>query len=166
MNFIKIICLSLILSTINSGYDSTAHRFEDCSRTIFTWTDAGNSKHYETNKVVASSANDCKNREILDYKDAYYYPGASDDVKFNRHASHCCYMTFDNIKGNVYNYDSKGRQTVELEGFCVELHEGEYKNIKEYINYLYLDKKYLNLKIDCNSYYLKFGFLSLILFLF
>lgn len=166
MNFIKIISLALILSTIYSGYDSTSHLIEDCTRTIFTYTDSINNKQYVTNSVAASSADDCKSREVLQYRDRYYYPGASDDDKIEKYHSNCCYITYDNIKGKVKNYDSKGKQTVDLEGYCIELHEGEYKNIKEYINYLYYNQGYLNVKIDCNSYYLKFGFLSLILFLF
>lgn len=135
---------------------------------------------------IASKADDCKNRKTRPYSyGKYYYDSQKDDERTETFQAHCCYITYDGMDKYVFNkleykYDKDkatynsyyGYDLDDLEvsnkegikGMCIALTDLEYDNIKHYITNLQLDDARMkNLKIDCNSYNLKFFILNLIL---
>lgn len=89
--------------------------------------------------ITPSKAEDCKDDSIPStMKEKYDF-------------THCCYKELENLDG--------GKS-------CTLLTTRQYKNIGKYIKLTEEQNDYdYKMKIDCNSYYLKFYLLSLILFL-
>ena len=72
-------------------------------------------------------------------------------------------------KYNKEKFDTELTKKEGIKGVCIPLTDLEYNNIKEYMLHKFMleDGKYTNLKIDCNSYNLKFFILNIfLLFLF
>lgn len=113
-------------------------------------------------KFEAKSANDCKDRTILEYNDYYYSSGELAEYKIKTFYTHCCYVTYDRIKDDK-EYDDEGK-AYSIEGFCKRLTDSQYENIKDFILANEFNKERNNMKIDCDSTFLKIGFLSLLLF--
>ncbi len=68
----------------------------------------------------------------------------------------------DYTKKKDSNRNSNGDK-VGYAASCIELTDSEYDNIGDYINYLQFSENLNGVKIDCNSYYLHLGLLSLLL---
>lgn len=157
MNFIKVISLIFVISYIYSAY-------EDCLYYETKYKLSG--IELETNNsFVPSSADDCKNRKLLEYERRYYY-SLDDDDKIKAYKTHCCYYTYEGMEEDTkkkgYNRNSNGDK-VGYAASCIELTDSQYDNIQSYINYLQFDSHRNGVKIDCNSYYLHLGLLSLLL---
>ena len=156
MNFIKLISLLFVLSFIYSEYD-------DCTYTEISYK-IGNTELKHNNSFVASSADDCKDRTLLEYE-RYYYTSKDDDDKIKTYKTHCCYYTYEGMeeytKRNGRNLNSKGDK-VGYAGTCIELTDSQYDNIQDYINYMQFNLDKNGVKIDCNSYYLQLGLLILL----
>ena len=157
MNFIKVISLIFVISYIYSAY-------EDCTNSEIKYK--LNGLEQETNNTfVASSADDCKGRKILEYNVNYYYT-QNDDDKIKTYKTHCCYYTYEGMEDDTKkispNINSNGDK-VGYAGSCIELTDSQYDNIQNYINYLQFRYDRNGAKIDCNSYYLHLGLLTLLL---
>lgn len=88
-------------------------------------------------KLTPSNADDCKDDSIL-------------ETDKNLDYTHCCLYERENLDVKT----------------CRKLTTRQYKNIGNYIKMLEEGNDYnYKLKIDCNSFHLKFYLLSLILFL-
>ena len=85
--------------------------------------------------VSASSVNECVDRISQSYKNSGY---------------HCCL--------------EQGKKNGVLKSICSYLTEEKYDNIKDYIGDI-KDAGYKDVSVDCKSYYLQIGILSLLLFL-
>lgn len=162
MNFYNIFAFVLLISAIFC-------EFNDCTRTEITISPDGGTSFAQNVTYSPSSADDCKNRKVLEYDDRYYYISnikEEDKIDYKTYNTHCCYMTYDGINYHSRTTNSKGK-SVEINGYCTQLTDAEYDNIGEYIKYYQTAGKIFlpNLKIDCNSFYLKLGLLSLILFI-
>ena len=83
-----------------------------------------------------SDADDCKDELLSDTQKKLDY-------------KHCCFKEEE-------NNESSGKS-------CIAITTRQYEHIGKYIKYLEEDYEY-KIKIDCNSSYLKFYLLSLILF--
>ena len=89
MNFIKVISLIFVISYIHSAY-------EDCEYSEFTYKLNG-IEIKTNNSFVASSADNCKDRKILEY-DKNYYRYQDDDYKIKTYKIHCCYYTYEGME--------------------------------------------------------------------
>ena len=155
----------------NSPYDSDHKRYDPKD---------GNPVYQDTKfpanfTFVASKADDCKNRKLRPYTDnRYFYDSQKDDERDETFYTHCCYYTYDEMDKYEYNkveyefdkdnYDTKLKTKEGYKGACIALTDLEYNNIKEYKLHMELNSgRYKNLKIDCNSYYLQFFILNLLL---
>ena len=156
MNFIKVITLLFAICYIHSEYN-------DCVNTEFSYKVDGQEKK-TNNTFVPSSADDCKNRKVLEYET--YYNDPDEPTKIKTYNSHCCYFTYEGMEEDTkyddYNLNSDGKK-VGYAASCIELTDSQYDNIQDYVNYLQFGYNRNGVKIDCNSYYLQFGLLSLIL---
>lgn len=162
MNFYNAFPFVLLISTIFC-------EFNDCTRTEITITPDGIPSYTDNVTYSPSSADDCKNRKVLEYKDHYYLLSnvkEENKILYKTYNTHCCYVTYDGMNYQERTTNSKGN-SVEMNGRCEALTDAEYDNIADYVKYLQTEgKNFLpNLKIDCNSFYLKLGLLSLILFI-
>jgi len=86
-------------------------------------------------EIGASSVNECVDKISQSYKNSGY---------------HCCLQ--------------KGKKGDNTKTICRYLTEDEYDNIKDYIGDI-KDAGYKDVSVDCKSYYLQIGILSLLLFL-
>ena len=113
---------------------------------------------------IASSADDCKGRNILKTEKRY-------DADVDTNHEYCCFYTYDNMEKYEKDYigtnskDGKVESQYDsIKGKCISLTKYQYDNIKDYIFYEQLrDNDIKNLKIDCSSYNIEFFILSLVL---
>ena len=162
MYFYNIFAFVLLISAIFC-------EFNDCTRTEITISPDGGTSFTQNVTYSPSSVDDCKNRKVLEYDDKYYNlinVKEENKILYKTYNTHCCYMTYDGINYKERTTNSKGN-SVEMNGICVELTDALYDNIGDYVKYSQTEGKNFmpNLKIDCNSFYLKLGLLSLILFI-
>lgn len=156
MNFIEVISLLLAISYIHSEYN-------DCETTEISYKEDGQ-EYTRNNTFVPSSADDCKNRKVLEYHT--YYDNKGEPIKIKTYKTRCCYYTYEGMEEDTkyrdYNLNSDGKE-VGYGSSCIELTDSQYDNIQNYVNYIQFGDDRNGVKIDCNSYYLQFGLLSLIL---
>ena len=156
MNFIEVISLLLAISYIHSEYN-------DCETTEISYKEDGQ-EYKRNNTFVPSSADDCKNRKVLEYHT--YYDNKGEPIKIKTYKTRCCYYTYEGMEEDTkyrdYNLNSDGKE-VGYGSSCIELTDSQYDNIQDYVNYIQFGDDLIGVKIDCNSYYLQFGLLSLIL---
>ena len=74
----------------------------------------------------------------------------SDEQKKDLKKTHCCFFQSDN----------------QLDPKCISLTETQYDNIDDFIEYNEILWGYVNVKINCNSFYYKCGIFYVVLFLF
>ena len=86
-------------------------------------------------EVVASTVDECRDKISQEYKNSGY---------------HCCLQ--------------KGTKDGVQKSICRYLTEEDYADIKDYIGDI-KDGGYTDVSVDCKSYYLQLGILSLFLFL-
>lgn len=153
MNYIKFITLVLLITSIYSD----VLNYNPC--TLEEYTKDGNKflRVFE-----AKNGDDCKGRNILEYIDDYYRYGEQAEDKIKTYYSHCCYVTYDRIKEDKNYRDSEGK-SYGVDGYCTRITDSQYDNIKQMILNLEFKNDRDNFKIDCKSYYLHLGLLSLIL---
>ncbi len=156
MNFIEVISLLLAISYIHSEYN-------DCKTTEISYKEDGQ-EYKRNNTFVPSSADDCKNRKVLEYHT--YYDNKGEPIKIKTYKTRCCYYTYEGMEEDTkyrdYNLNSDGKE-VGYGSSCIELTDSQYDNIQNYINYLQFRYDRNGAKIDCNSYYLHLGLLTLLL---
>ena len=158
MNSIKYFVLILFISCIYT--DTTLFIKNQCSKEQYTNSDTQlpSIRYFE-----AKSWNDWKDRKILEYDDdSYDYTGKFLDEKVKTFYTHCCHITYDRIKDDKRGENSKG-ESIGIEGYCIRLTDTQYKNVKEYALRYALEHNRDIVKIDCNTNYLRFGLLILIL---
>ena len=153
MNFIKFISLVLLIIDIHSDIVN----YNPCNLEEYTKNGVKLLRVFEP-----KNGDDCKSRSILEYVDRYYYNGEKAEDKIKTYYSHCCYITYDRIKEDKNYRDSEGKE-YGVDGYCERLTDSQYKNVKDFANYLSFDNTRSNYKIDCKSNYLKFGLFSLMI---
>ena len=184
MKFIKLNIILILVLTVYSVYEdcmlveseyTLKNSPYDSDHTYYGSNVYKDTKFPKNFTFVASKVDDCKNRKLRLYEDnGLFYDSQKDDERDETFFTHCCYYTYDEMDKYEYNeveyeYDKQNRNSVlktkeGYKGACVALTDLEYKNIKEYISHMELrNGRYKNLKIDCNSYYLQFFILNLIL---
>ena len=144
MNFLKYITLLIVIANIYSAYN-------DCSETEITVTIGGYSFQQNTT-FSATKGDDCKDRTIND----------DDKNKYNK--KYCCYMTYDGYKYSNSKMGTDGKE-VEINGSCMTLTDEQHSHIKDLIKYYEVINGRVNVQIDCKSYYLQLGIISLLLFI-
>lgn len=161
--------------------------------TTFTnskWVDAN---HKDNFTFIAENADDCKSRTLRKYTfGGDYYDNKADYNYKETFLTHCCFLSYDDMEkyedpneiekekdaisfrsqsdymSSSYFYGDyrtpKVTKTEDITGKCIALTDNQYDNIKEYKKYLeYRNGKYINLKIDCNTSYLQFFMITLML---
>ena len=144
MNFLKYITLLIVIANIYSAYN-------DCEKTEITVTMNGYSYQYNTT-FSASKGDDCKDRTI------------NDDDKNKYYKKYCCYVTYDGYKYRNSKMGTDGK-SVEIDGSCMTLTDEQHSHIKDLIKYMEIFQGRVNVQIDCKSYYLQLGIISLLLFI-
>ena len=142
MNFLKYITLLIVIANIYSAYN-------DCEQTEITVTLGSYSSPLNTT-FSATKGDDCKDRTIND----------DDKNKYNK--KYCCYITYDGYKYSNFKTDTDGKQ-VEITGSCMTLTDEQHSHIKDLIKYNEIYHGYTNYQIDCESYYLQLGIISILL---
>ena len=142
MDFLKYITLLILIANIYSAYN-------DCEKTEITVTIDGYS--YPRNTTFsATKGDDCKDRTIND----------DDKNKYNK--KYCCYVTYDQHKYENEPINGQGKY-VGIDGSCMTLTDDQYNHIKDIIKYNEIYYGYTNYQIDCKSYYLQLGIISILL---
>ena len=88
----------------------------------------------------------------------------SSDCSGEKQSGKECRKLLDDDEGSyccLFKIENNGQSTK----ICSEVDEDDYKDLQTYTNTLKNVAGYSQLEIDCNSYYLQFGLLSLILIL-
>lgn len=171
--------VSKLYTIKNANFDSTSIKVSD-----WKFEDFEKDKNFT---FIAESVDDCKNRALRKYYNGYYYDTKFDDNCEETFLEHCCFISYDNMeqkeKPNIYEEEmekvtisgysdfsklNNRKKTVtkqeEIKGACIALTENQYKHIKEYIIEMENEEgKYTNLKIDCNTSYLQFFMITMLL---
>ena len=142
MDFLKYITFLIVLANIYSAYN-------DCVKTEITVTDNGFS-YTQNTTFSASKGDDCKDRTI------------NDDDKNKKYKTHCCYVTYDQHKYINRPINDQGKY-VGIEGSCTTLTDVQYNHINDLIKHYENVEGFTNVQIDCKSYYLQLGIISILL---
>lgn len=171
---------------VSKSYTLKNYDFDYSSATASDWKYSDVT--YDTNfTFIAENVDDCKNRALREYKYSGYYFDNKVDNSEETFLKHCCFLSYDNMEKhedpNIYEEEMEkvtinsitdlhklsNRKTSvtkkeEITGKCIALTENQYKHIKEYIIEKENDEGYyINLKIDCNTSYLQFFMITLML---
>lgn len=146
--FPKIFIFMLMLSYITSTCTSFLEDINISSDGIF---DEDYDNHYDDLDILdlfidsSASNSNCHSRQFNEYE-SYY------------NAYKCCYL-----KGKCTSVDDEGEITTKELSMCASVTQTEYNNIDRIKDEFEIICS--SFKINCNSSYLKFGFLSVIIIL-